>query len=36
MSGVDSGGNRPLFDDFADEYERQAAKGFHNALYDRR
>jgi hypothetical protein len=36
MSGVDSGGNRPLFDDFADEYERQAAEGFHNALYDRR
>jgi predicted TPR repeat methyltransferase len=35
MSGMDSGGDRPLFDDFAEEYERQASEGFHNALYER-
>lgn len=35
MPSMSSGGDRPLFDAFAEEYERHAADGPYNALYDR-
>jgi SAM-dependent methyltransferase len=35
MLGMDSGGDAPLFDPFAEEYERHASHSAYNALYDR-
>jgi hypothetical protein len=32
MLSMSSGGDRPLFDAFAEEYERHAADGPYNAL----